>query len=238
MRGARLEHPAVVRLCHWLAALAVAILTASGLEIFAAFASFGDKMPQRDFFTPPGAIRLGGWLGGALQWHLTFAWLWLAAGLTYVVYQAASGNYRQVLFARADLRGVWPMVRHYVLMGPAPPDSGTYNPLQKLAYTTAIGLGAVLAGSGLALHKPVQLSWLIPMFGGFRPTRICHFTAMCGLLAFIPGHLVMVMLHGWRNFASMWTGSKGDDHTARRSRQGNAAGKVRRGVETPSRAPR
>jgi Ni,Fe-hydrogenase I cytochrome b subunit len=33
MRAARLEHPAVVRLCHWLAALAVTILIASGLEI-------------------------------------------------------------------------------------------------------------------------------------------------------------------------------------------------------------
>jgi hypothetical protein len=26
------------------------------------------------------------------------------------------------------------------------------------------------------------------------------------VLAFIPGHLLMVALHGWRNFASMWTG--------------------------------
>jgi len=44
--------------------------------------------------------------------------------------------------------------------------------------------------------------------GGFRLTRIWHFAAMCGLLGFIPGHLVMVALHGWSNFASMWTGWK------------------------------
>ena len=31
---------------------------------------------------------------------------------------------------------------------------------------------------------------------------------MCGLLSFIPGHLVMVALHGWDNFASMLTGWK------------------------------
>jgi hypothetical protein len=31
---------------------------------------------------------------------------------------------------------------------------------------------------------------------------------MCGLMAFIPGHLLMVAVHGWSNFASMWTGSK------------------------------
>jgi thiosulfate reductase cytochrome b subunit len=54
----------------------------------------------------------------------------------------------------------------------------------------------------------VQLSWLVYGLGGFRLTRIWHFAAMCGLLAFIPGHLVMVALHGWRNFAGMWTGGK------------------------------
>jgi Ni/Fe-hydrogenase b-type cytochrome subunit len=209
-RAARLEHPAVVRLCHWLAALAVAMLVASGLEIFAAFASFGDKIPQRDLFTPPPAVRLGGWLGGALQWHLTFAGLLTVTGATYLAYQSASGNYRQVLFARPDLPGVWPMIRHYFFVGPKPAETGTYNPLQKLAYTTAIALAGVLVVTGLALYKPVQLSLLIAAFGGFRLARIWHFTAMCGLLGFVPGHLVMVAIHGWSNFASMWTGSKND----------------------------
>lgn len=208
MRDARLEHPGVVRSCHWLAALAVTILVASGLEIFAAFASFGDKVPQRDLFMPPSAVRLGGWLGGALQWHLAFAWLFVIAGVVYVVYQAASRNYRQVLFARADVDGVWPMVRHYFLFGPKPLETGVYNPLQKLAYSAAIGLCAALVATGLALYKPVQLSWLVTALGGFRLTRLWHFAAMCGLLGFIPGHLVMVLLHGWSNFASMWTGSK------------------------------
>jgi thiosulfate reductase cytochrome b subunit len=34
---------------------------------------------------------------------------------------------------------------------------------------------------------------------------------MCGfLLSFIPGHLLMVLLHGWNNFYSMLTGWKRD----------------------------
>ena len=214
MRGDRLEHPVVVRLCHWVAALAVMLLTASGLEIFAAFASFGDKIPQRDLFVPPDAVRLGGWLGGALQWHLTYAWLFLCAGSLYAVYQVVSGNWRQVLFTAADVRGVWPMVRHYVFRGPMPREAGTYNPLQKLAYTTALGLGAVLVITGLALYKPVQLSWLVDAFGGFRLTRVWHFTAMCGLLGFIPGHLFMVAIHGWANFASMWTGARHENRAS------------------------
>jgi Ni/Fe-hydrogenase b-type cytochrome subunit len=210
MAGERLEHPAIVRLCHWFGAIAVVVLAASGLEIFAAFPSFGDKIPERDFFMPPAALRLGGWLAGGLQWHLTFAWLLLGVGAVYLAYQLLSGNHKQVLFARADLDGVWPVARHYFLFGPKPRERGTYNPLQKLAYTSVIGLGIAIVVTGFALYKPVQLSWLVAVLGGFRLVRIWHFVAMCGLLAFIPGHLVMVALHGWSNFASMWTGTRGE----------------------------
>jgi Ni/Fe-hydrogenase b-type cytochrome subunit len=208
MRRERLEHPAVVRLSHWLSALSVAILVASGLEVFAAFPSFGDKVPQHDLFLPPEAVRLGGWLGGAVQWHLTFAWLFLTSGLVYVGYQAATRNYRQVLFSARDIRGVWPMVRHYFFFGPQPSHGETYNPLQKLAYTVVIVDGLVLVASGVALYKPVQLSGLVWAFGGLRATRIWHFAATSVLVAFVPGHLIMVALHGWSNFASMWTGSQ------------------------------
>ncbi len=208
MLGERYEHPSVVRLCHWAIAIALAVLIPSGLEIFAAFPSFGDKIPQRTLFEPPSFVRLGGWLGGALQWHFTFAWVLIAAIVAYVAFQALSGNGRQVRFARADVKGVWPMARHYFLFGPKPELREVYNPLQKLAYTSAILFIIVNVVTGLALYKPVQLSWLVSAMGGLRLVRIWHFAAMCGLLSFIPGHLVMVALHGWNNFASMWTGWK------------------------------
>jgi Ni/Fe-hydrogenase b-type cytochrome subunit len=207
-REERFEHPSVVRLCHWAQAIALAVLIPSGLEIFNAFPSFGDKIPERDLFESPAFMRLGGWLGGALQWHFTFAWLLIVSLIVYVLYQAISGNRRQVLFARRDVSGVWPMARHYFLFGPKPEVREVYNPLQKLAYTSAIAFTILSVVTGLALYKPVQLSWLVTGLGGIRFVRIWHFTAMCGLLAFIPGHLVMVAIHGWSNFAAMWTGWK------------------------------
>lgn len=206
MSGHRLEHPAVVRVCHWIFALASAALIGSGLEVFAAFPAFGEKMLRSELFVPPPLLRIGGWLGGALQWHFTFAWLLVSAMVIYIAFQIVSRNGRQVLFVARDVRGVWPMVRHYFLCGPKPVVSETYNPLQKLAYSTALALIVVGIVTGFALYKPVQLAWLVEGLGGFRATRTWHFAAMCGLLAFIPGHLVMVVLHGWRNFASMWTG--------------------------------
>ena len=143
----------------------------------------------------------------------------IRTGIAYAAYQVSTRNYRQVIFSATDVRGVWPMVRHYFFFGPRPSLGETYNPLQKLAYTSALGLGVVLVATGLALYKPVQLSWLVWAFGGLRLTRIWHFAAMTGVLGFIPGHLIMVALHGWSNFASMWTGaSPGHGHRpARRS---------------------
>ena len=203
------EHPWAVRFCHWATAVSITVLTMSGLQIFTAFPSFGPKVPQTDLIERvPEAIRLGGWLAGALQWHFTFMWIFAATAALYVTSQIASGHYRTVLFTARDLPGVWPMVRQYFLFGPKPRATGQYNALQKLAYTSTIGLGAVSLVTGLVMYKPVQLSAVGWLFGGYHNARLLHFVAMCGLLAFVPGHLIMVALHGWDNFISMITGWK------------------------------
>ena len=143
------EHPFVVRFCHWVNTVSLFVMIGSGFQIFRAFPSFGAKIPQKDLLHWPEAFALGGWLGGALQWHLTFMWIYLATGLLYVGYQVFSGNYRQVLFAPRDVPGVGPVARHYFFFGTKPPLREAYNQLQKCAYTVAIGLGvlSVLTGS-------------------------------------------------------------------------------------------
>lgn len=208
---AALVHPWTVRFTHWLNAVVLVVMTGSGLQIFAAFPSFGSKVPQTDLLDVPEALRLGGWLGGALQIHFTFAWIFIACGAGYAAYQALSGHWRQTLFTVQDLGGVWPMVRFYLGLGREPQRSQIYNPLQKLAYTTTVLCGAAVAITGILLFKPVQFDAPIGLAGGFQNVRVLHFLSMCGLLAFIPGHLVMVLLHGWDNFRSMWTGWKMQD---------------------------
>lgn len=202
------EHPFVVRLCHWINAISLVVMIGSGLRIFRAFPSFGAKIPQEDLLHWPEALSLGGWLGGALQWHLTFMWIYLATGLLYVGYQIFSGNYRQILFTYRDAPGVWPVVRRYFFFGSKPPLREAYNQLQKCAYTAAIVLGALSVLTGFAIWKPVQFSWLTWMMGGFNRARLWHFVVMWGLIAFAFGHLIMVILHGWNNFLSILTGWK------------------------------
>jgi Ni/Fe-hydrogenase b-type cytochrome subunit len=202
------EHPTAIRITHWVNAISLFVMVTSGLRIFRAFPSFGPKIPEKILIDVPKSLTLGGWLGGALQWHFTFMWLFAASGIFYVVYQIASGHYRTLLFSPRDVAGVWPMARHYFFFGPKPQQTGQYNALQKLAYTSAIGFGVLSLLTGIVLYKPAQFSWLAFLFGGFHLTRIWHFAAMCGFLAFIPGHLIMVGLHGWSNFYSMLSGWK------------------------------
>jgi Ni/Fe-hydrogenase b-type cytochrome subunit len=202
------EHPWLVRLCHWLNAISLFVLIGSGLQIFRAFSSFGPRIPYRPFVAVPKAFTIGGWLGGALQWHFTFMWIFAGTGLVYIAYQLVTGNFREVLFTPGDAKGVWPMVRYYFLFGEKPDVTEPYNPLQKLAYTSAVIFGVLSAVTGLVLYKPVQFWWLASVLGGFRLTRLWHFLSMCGLLVFIAGHLVMVLLHGWNNFFSMLSGWK------------------------------
>jgi Ni/Fe-hydrogenase b-type cytochrome subunit len=204
------EHPWLVRVTHWLTAISLFVLVGSGLQIFHAFPSFGPKIPQENFFDPPEAFRIGGWLGGALMWHFTFMWIFIGAGAAYVTYQVVTGRYRMVLFTPKDVPGVWPMVKHYFFFKAKPPVTEPYNPLQKLAYTSTVLCGVMSVLTGLALFNPVQLSWLSRAMGGYSLVRSWHFIAMCGFLAFIPGHLVMVALHGWRNLVSMLVGWKRD----------------------------
>ncbi len=54
-------HPIWLRLCHWLNALAMLIMIASGWRIYNASPLFNFKFINE--------LTLEGWLGGALQWQ-------------------------------------------------------------------------------------------------------------------------------------------------------------------------
>ena len=67
-------HPVWVRVTHWLNALAAIVMMLSGWRIY-------DASPIFHGFTFPPDITLGGWLGGALQWHFAAMWLLVFNGL-------------------------------------------------------------------------------------------------------------------------------------------------------------
>jgi thiosulfate reductase cytochrome b subunit len=189
-------HPLVVRITHWINALAVLIMVTSGWQIYNASPLFS--------FSFPGAITLGGWLAGALQWHFAAMWLLALNGLVYVVYGVVSGHFRRKLLPISP-RGLLGDLAQALRGRLAHEDLSVYNAAQRAAYVALILMLVVLVASGLAIWKPVQLYWLASMMGDYEGARLLHFFAMAAVAFIVIVHVVMVALVP-RTFPAMITG--------------------------------
>jgi thiosulfate reductase cytochrome b subunit len=178
-------HPLIVRITHWVNALAVLMMITSGWQIYNASPLFP--------FTFPSSITLGGWLAGALQWHFAAMWLLVLNGVVYVGYGLASGHFRRKLLPispRAVLGDIASAIRGRL----AHDDLSMYNAAQRAAYLALILALALLVASGLAIWKPVQLYWLARLMGDYEGARLLHFFAMAAVAFIVVVHVVMVML--------------------------------------------
>jgi thiosulfate reductase cytochrome b subunit len=177
-------HPLPVRVMHWVNAFAMGCMIMSGWQIYDASPLFP--------FTFPHWATLGGWLGGAIAWHLAAMWLLVTNGLTYVAYGFVSGHFRRS-FLPLSAGAVWADIKA-ALTFRLPHQLGHYNAVQRLLYVLVLLTGILAVSSGLALWKPVQLQVLSLFFGGFEATRRVHFVAMAGIVGFIAVHLTLVLL--------------------------------------------
>jgi len=177
--------PGWLRISHWINALAVVIMVTSGWRIYNASPLFELRFSD--------TITLGGWLGGALQWHFAGMWLLACNGLFYLACNLGTGRMASRFFpiklsalahdSAAALRG---KLTHA--------DPRHYNSIQRLAYLFAVAVLLVLVLSGMALWKPVQFSALSTLFGDYELTRRVHFFSMVGLVAFVVVHVAMVAI--------------------------------------------
>ncbi len=178
-------HPRWVRLTHWINALAVLVLVTSGWRIYNASPFFP--------FDIPNGITLGGWLGGALQWHFAAMWLLAGNGLAYLVLNLWSGRLWRKLFP-LSAAGVGRDVLAALRGRLSHADPRHYNSVQRLAYLFVMLDIVLLVLSGLVLWKSVQFPLLRELLGGYEFARRVHFVAMAALVAFVALHLVMVAL--------------------------------------------
>jgi thiosulfate reductase cytochrome b subunit len=190
-------HPLVVRITHWINALAVLMMVASGWRIY-------NASPLFESFTFPDELTLGGWLAGALQWHFAAMWLLAANGVVYLVYGLFSGHFRRKLLPispRAVLQDVGQALRGRL----SHEDLSVYNAAQRAAYLALVILFVVLVLSGLAIWQPVQLQELAALMGGYEGARLLHFFAMSLVVLIVVVHVAMVALVP-RTFPTMITG--------------------------------
>ena len=177
-------HPLAVRVTHWASAAAVVCLILSGWQIYNASPLFGFSFPRW--------MTLGGWLGGAIAWHLAAMWLLVASGLAYGAYGILSRH-----FARSFLpirpTAVWQDLRAALAFRLAH-TLGRYNAVQRLFYVVVLLLLVLAVLSGLGLWKPVQFQGMVGLMGGYEAARRVHFAAMSGIVGFLAVHLALVAI--------------------------------------------
>jgi cytochrome b subunit of formate dehydrogenase len=98
------------------------------------------------------------------------------------------------------------VVLHDLHLSKVEPPVRKFNAAQQFAYTGVILMGAGSLATGLAIYKPVQLSWLTAALGGYEWARFEHFTLVVGYVLFFFVHITQVVRAGWNNFRAMVTG--------------------------------
>lgn len=211
MPAAEKKHPRAVRWMHWVNFPLLAVMAWSGLLIYWAYDPYrigwGEATLVR--FFPDGFYRALGIpfrLAEGMAFHFAFAWLFALNGVAYVLYTAASGEWRHLVPRLRDVRDALLVTLHDLGLRKTAPPQGRYNAAQRIAYTAAVAMGAGLVVTGLAIWKPTQFAWLTSALGGYRAARLDHFVLTLLVVGFFVVHVAQVVRAGWSNFRSMVVG--------------------------------
>jgi Ni/Fe-hydrogenase 1 B-type cytochrome subunit len=201
-----------VRIFHWVNALCVTVLFATGLYIATpVLASTGE--PWNNFV-----------MARARQIHFAAAFLFMVFFLMRMYWFWVGNEYARSGFPYV-WRGAWwkdlfRQATDYLRLDFGHPHAG-HNSLAGLAYTIfAIGLGWAQIFTGLALYSESDpggfwgrlVGWVIPLMGGSMRTHMWHHLFAWGFVCFAITHIYIVLLDSrqYRNglIGSMITGMK------------------------------
>ena len=177
-------HPWPVRIMHWTNAVAMLVMIGSGWGIY------NDSVIFHFVYFPKGVVLVS-W--AALLWHFAGMWLLVLNGAAYLVYGIATGRLRERLLP-IRISDVVATVRDTLRLKLAHDDLTTYNAVQKILYIVVIAAGISQVVTGLAMWKPVQLSGIVSLLGGFQTVRLIHFTGMSTIVGFLVVHVALSLL--------------------------------------------
>lgn len=224
------RHAGIVRITHWVIALATFALLLSGFSIVISHPRFywgedGNVNTPALFQLPIPASRSGvktgydfvlpdqnGW---SRSLHFQSAWAAVLAGSVYVVWGLFSGHFRRKLLPeKGSLR--WPelsqvLAHHLRFQRPNPAEAWHYNVLQRIAYLSVnFVLFPLAIWTGLAMSPAVVSAFprAMTVFGGHQSARTIHFFVALLLLLFLAVHVTMVWRAGFvSRTRAMLTGS-------------------------------
>ena len=203
---------APVRITHWLIALSIVVLSATGIYI------------GNPFITVPGRAGDHFVMGWMKVIHGYTAYVFIAAVLARIIWMFTGNKYARwdkfIPVHRSRLRALWPTFRFYVFALRKPPGFIGHNPLAGLAYVLVFGLyflaiitGLIMRGASAdpesTLRSFVSLS---PLFGGLYGARWVHHVVMWLLLGFAVHHVyssvLMSTVEANATVESMFSGNK------------------------------
>lgn len=212
MTTLRLKHLVATRWFHWANFPVLFLMIWSGILIYwaddvyqvsvggaAVFHFFPDWLYK--------LLHIDHRLAEGMALHFVFMWLFMINGVLYVAYTLISGEWRYLVPTRLSaFSDAWSVVLFDLGLRKELPPQEKYNAAQQITYTGIILMGIGSVVTGLAIYKPMQLSWLAALFFGYRGARLVHFALTMGYLAFFVVHLAQVVRAGWNNFRSMVIG--------------------------------
>ena len=185
------RHSLVVRLTHWINAIASFALIVSGVAILLAH--------PRLYWGETGAVGapslidlpipfIFGHSGWGRYLHFLAAWVGAITGVVYVSTGIVTHRFGHASFQ-------------------------AYNMLQRLTYVAVIFvLGPLVLMSGLTFSPMLASAapWLVGVFGGQQSARTIHFFAAAAIVAFLIVHVVMVAATGFTaRMRSIFVGDPG-----------------------------
>ena len=197
----RPKHALAIRWFHWLNFPLLSLMIWSGLLIYWAndsFFAFPDWLYKQ--------AHLEFRLSEGMQYHFFFMWLFAINGVVYVAYTFLSGEWRELVPGRDALTQAFQVVLHDLGIRKEPLPVAKFNAAQQIAYTGVVLMGVGSLVTGLAIYRPVQLSFLHAPLGGYQNARTIHFLLTVGYCGFFLMHVGQVIRAGWPNFRAMVTG--------------------------------
>lgn len=179
-------HPLPVRIMHWINAVAMIVMITSGWGIYD-----DDVIVHGLHFSH--ILRLGSWAAESLLWHFAGMWLLAFNGLFYLTYGLVTGRFRERLLP-VRVGELIQTIRDTLRFRIEHSDLTVYNAVQKLLYIIVILAGISQVITGLAIWKPVQLSGLLWLLGGFQGARTVHFIGMSVIVGFLVVHVALSLL--------------------------------------------
>ncbi len=142
-------------------------------------------------------------VGMARHWHFLSVLFWVGNGLLFVALLFSTGQWKRLVPTSWQIvPDAWTVFVHYVTFHLPPEPNGfyQYNALQQLSYFGVVFILAPLAmltGPSMSPAFTARFSWYPKLPGNRQVGRSIHFLVMCTFVAFVIGHVTMVVLTGF-----------------------------------------